>query len=431
MCLAWKGTRNFALAVGGLHPAFNPPPNFPKLDRIAINFSTGDNPRIRCEAYFALTANTEQFGANAELYASAAGFSIHGEIGYDVLFQLDPFAFVADFHAQVQLMHGSTNLFKVKVEGELAGPLPLHIKAKATFEILWWDVSVSIDRNLVEGAALPQLLPVDVLPLLIAALASAANWTGQLPSGQRPVATLRPSAGKPDGVSLHPLGALTVKQSVVPLDLEISRFGETTPAGARQFCFTGVTLGAQNQTPQTLKDFFAPAQFLQMSDDEKLSRPSFEAMTAGVTFGSSDFVLTSQSNDWLEVPAIDFETIILDKESGTSRPSDSNGPQNRYRLTPGLLMMQARFGAAGASQVRRTGEAKYRTTAGKYRLEKEGWSVVATDDLTVQTLPGLPPNTAVSYSEAEQALRTIVQGDPKRAAGFKILRLSEVTAAAR
>ena len=33
---ACSDPRNFALAVGGLHPAFNPPPNFPKLDRIAI-----------------------------------------------------------------------------------------------------------------------------------------------------------------------------------------------------------------------------------------------------------------------------------------------------------------------------------------------------------------------------------------------------------
>ena len=36
----------------------------------------------------------------------------------------DPFAFVAEFHAQIQLKRGSTNLFKVKVEGVLVGPSP-------------------------------------------------------------------------------------------------------------------------------------------------------------------------------------------------------------------------------------------------------------------------------------------------------------------
>ena len=150
MRMKWEGSPNFALAIGGLHPAFNPPANFPKLQRIAINFSSGDNPRIRCEAYFALTANTVQFGARAELYASASGFSIQGEIGFDVLIQLDPFQFLAEFYAQVQLKRGSSNLFKVKVEGALAGPRPLHFKAKATFEILWWDVSIRVDKTLVE-----------------------------------------------------------------------------------------------------------------------------------------------------------------------------------------------------------------------------------------------------------------------------------------
>src|SRR5262249_47760345 len=61
MRLRWAGSPSFALAIGGMHPAFNPPPNFPKLERIALNLAAGDNPRLRCEAYFALTANTVQF----------------------------------------------------------------------------------------------------------------------------------------------------------------------------------------------------------------------------------------------------------------------------------------------------------------------------------------------------------------------------------
>ena len=59
MRLRWEGSPSFALAVGGLHPAFNPPPNFPKLERIALNLAAGDNPRLRCEAYFALTARAQ------------------------------------------------------------------------------------------------------------------------------------------------------------------------------------------------------------------------------------------------------------------------------------------------------------------------------------------------------------------------------------
>ena len=93
---------------------------------------------------------------------------------------------------------------------------------------------------------------------------------------------------------LHPLGTLTVKQSVVPLNLDISRFGQAAPAGARRFTISSVSLGGQNQTTRPVKDFFAPAQFFEMSDDEKLSRPSFEPMAAGVSIGSDEFAFSAE-----------------------------------------------------------------------------------------------------------------------------------------
>jgi hypothetical protein len=423
MRLKWGSPRNFALAVGGLHPAFNPPPNFPKLERIAINLAAGDNPRLRAEAYFALTANTVQFGARAELYAAAAGFSIQGEIGYDVLIQFDPFHFLADFYEQLQLKHGSTNLFKVRVEGALAGPRPLHIKAKATFEILWWDVSIRVDKTLVEGELPPRPEPVDVLPQLKETLANPGSWTGRLPDGQRPMVTLRATRDAATELLVHPLGTLMVKQGVVPLNLEISSFGQATPAGARLFTISNVSLGGQNQTTQSIQDFFAPAQFFEMSDDEKLSRPSFEPMTAGVSFGSDEFVFTDNADDWLEAEAIEYETITVDKQTNEPRRS---GPKDLYKLSPELLGKHARFGAAGASDLRRTGNTKYRTTTDKYRVVKEGWSVVATADLSVQPVPGIEAGKPATYSEAAQALRKMRQQDPTKAGGLKILRLSEL-----
>jgi hypothetical protein len=414
MRLKWKGSPNFALAIGGFHPAFNPPPNFPKLERIALNLAAGDNPRIRCEAYFALTSNTVQFGARAELYAKASGFSIQGEIGFDVLIQFDPFHFLADFYAQVQLKRGSRNLFKVRVEGALDGPRPLHIKGKATFEILWWDYSVRFDTTLVEGELPPLPEPIDIMPQLKAALGNSGSWTGQLPEGQRPMVTLRTNPGTPNEVLLHPLSTLTVKQSVVPLNLDISKFGQAAPTGARRFTIRSISPSGLDQTASPVTDFFAPAQFFEMSDDDKLSRPSFESMAAGVSIGSNQVAFTDNADDWLEVNAIEFETTIVDTENNASRLVAP------YQLPPGLLAKQALFGAAANCDLRRTGQAKYRTTIGKYRLAKEGWSIVATDDLSVAT------DKPTSYSEAAQSLRKLKQENPAKAASLKILRLSEL-----
>jgi hypothetical protein len=429
MRMRWKSSPNFALAVGGLHPAFNPPANFPKLERIAINLSSGDNPRLRCEAYFALTSNTVQFGARAELYAAAAGFSIHGQIGFDVLIQFDPFSFLAEFQAQLQLKRGSTNLFKVRVEGSLAGPRPLHVKAKATFEILWWDVSIRVDKTLVSGERPPGPAPIEVLPRLQEALRNPANWVGQLPAGQRQLVTLRGQVGEPTDVLLHPLGTLTVKQNVVPLNLEITRFGHAAPAGARHFRISNVSLGGENQATEIVKEFFAPAEYFEMSDDQKLSRPSFEAMTAGVRFGSEQFVFSTEARDCLEVKAIEFETWILDQETNEVRrsdPEDPSNPKGLYQLTANRLGQQASFGAAGQSGMVRSGGAKYRTRLGKYGIAKEGWSIVATEDLKVQAIPGIEAGKPASYQEAAQALRQLKQEQPLKAGRLKILRPSEL-----
>ena len=83
-----------------------------------------------------------------------------------------------------------------------------------------------------------------------------------------------------------------------------------------------------------------------MSDDEKLSRPSFEPMAAGVSIGSEEFAFTADDDDWLEVEAIEFETLIMNKEKKEPRRSD---PENLYQLSAELFGKQARFGAAGGS----------------------------------------------------------------------------------
>ena len=160
-----------------------------------------------------------------------------------------------------------------------------------------------------------------------------------------------------------------------------------------------------------------------MSDDEKLSRPSFEPMAAGVSIGSEEFAFSANADDWLEVKAIEFETWIVDP-NGDTRPSPPPGPTppKRYRLTPILLGAQARFGAAGSSALRRTGKARYRSTTDKYQVARDGWAVASTDDLTVQTTP-------TSYSEAVEALTTLRQQQPGKAGALTIVRRSELSVA--
>jgi hypothetical protein len=419
--LKWKGAPNFALAIGGLHHAFSPPANFPRLDRIAINLSAGDNPRIICEAYFAVTSNTVQFGARANLYAAAHGFSIEGDIGFDVLIQLNPFHFLAEFHASVQLKCGSHNLFMVAVQGALEGPRPLRARGKATFEILWCDISVSFDKTLVEGDRPPLPPTINVLNELAQALADPRNWQEALPTGERRVVTVR-EMQTPNEVRIHPLGKIGVKQTVVPLNLtrDIDKFGGTTPSGPRRFSITSITIGgmAQKPTPQT--DFFAPAQFFEMTDDEKIASPSFDTMEAGIMVGVDDFVFNMADGKGV---VLTYKTILVDTQ--TSAPGTR---KEDYTLRRDRLFEHARFGAAGRSDVRRSGTTKFQNRERKpaVAVTKPGFVIASTEDLSPQAVPGAEAGKPINFIDAQQVLRNLSRQSPAEAKKRQVVRAYEL-----
>jgi hypothetical protein len=366
----WTSPRSFALAVGGMHRAFTPPAGFPALERLALSLTTGDNPRLTCEAYFALTANTVQFGARANLYAAAYGFNVTGEAGFDVLIRLLPFHFLAEFFAGMQLRKGSRNLFKVKVEGALEGPIPLALRARCTFEIFWWDVSIRVNVTLAGGQAPPLPVAVDASVQLFAALGDARSWSAELPGGQARIVALREGAA--DGVlRVHPLGTLTVRQSVVPLNLgrDIDKFGDAPVAGARRFSVTRVAIGGGEQPTSPVVDDFAPGQFFDMSDDARLASPSFEAMQAGLRVGSTAFALDFARR--VESP-LAYETRVIDRKAATPPPP----PTRDYRLSEALLELHALHGAAGRSALRRERRAPAMPFA---KVEAARWSAVAAD----------------------------------------------------
>jgi Family of unknown function (DUF6603) len=417
MRLNWGSSPVFALSVGGFHPAFRPPPGFPALARISISFSDTSDFRLRAEGYFAITANTMQWGAKAELFAKSGGFSVEGHIGYDVLIQFDPFGFVADFSAGVQLKHGSTNLFKLQADGELAGPRPLHVKGKVTFEIFWCDFTISFNRMLISGEAPPPPAPIVVMDRLQAALRDPANWSGQLAESRRRLVTISDSAAS-GVVGLHPLAQLAVKQKVVPLEVEIAKFGDAKPADANRFNITGFSVNESSVHFDRVRDFFAPAQFLNLSDDEKLTAPSFEPMVAGVSAGDDSFIFTGDPEDIISDDAIVFETIILDKANDTKSKS-----ANTFSINPALLINQIFFGAAARSDVRLTGTARYSPALSKNSLANKGWTVASTQDGSPQAAPGLDAGQVVSYSESFQALEKMKQENPAKAKMLMLIRV--------
>ena len=302
------------------------------------------------------------------LYAAAYGFSIDGDIGFDVLIQLLPFHFLADFRASVQLKRGSSNLFKVSVAGELEGPLPLRASGKATFEILWCDFSVSFNATLVDGGTPNDIVLVDVLGLLVTALQDAKAWQAQLPTGMDQLVGLRQPAG--EEVLLHPLGTLSVRQTVVPLNLtrDIDRVGTGTPSGDRKFSVTGTAIGTKSQGKNGVSELFAPAQYFDMRDEDKLAAPSFEAMDAGVTFGDAAYTAGPGKTSPFE-----YTDIVIGADGNPVLQPDP------YRQDGPTVLVMTFVSAAGASRIRRPVEKRFAApvSAAAPSINPAGWVAAA------------------------------------------------------
>ncbi|HYO38078.1 MAG TPA: DUF6603 domain-containing protein [Nocardioidaceae bacterium] len=366
MRMGWKDAGpGFALSVGGLHPRFVPPAGFPSVARLQLALTTGTNPKLVCQAYFAVTSNTVQFGADCSLYAAAYGFSINGDVGFDVLIQLLPFHFLAEFRASVQLKRGTRNLFKVSLSGALEGPLPLRVAGKASFEILWCDFSVAIDATLVDGGTPNDLVLVDVLSILLDALSDPGAWQAELPKAADSMVSLRRPVTQ--GVLLHPLGRLTVRQNVVPLglDRDIERVGTGTPGADRRFRLTRTALGSQNQERSSVRELFAPGQYFDLSDDDRLAAPSFEPMDAGATFGESGYTTgTPQASPF------DYTDITID---ANGRPVQEPEPHHQA-----LVLDLLRQGASSRAPVRRTLDRQFAAPVleGAPTVNPSGWAAV-------------------------------------------------------
>ena len=286
--MSWGAQPSFLLAVGGFHPRFAAPPGFPALARVAIALASGDNPKLRLEAYLALTSNTVQFGARVDLAARAGSFSIAGFLSFDALVTLAPLAFVVDIAAKLAVKAGGHTLLSVSLALTLSGPHPWRAHGRASFSILFFDVSFGFDVTIGDDAAPVLPPPVDVAPLLLAAFADARSWSAQLPAGAAAVVTLR--ALEPGtAVLAHPLATPQVRQRVAPLERTLERFGTSAPSGANRFRITLATIGGVPTSLTPLQDEFAPAQFTALSDDAKLSAPSFQTMTSGAALGADGY----------------------------------------------------------------------------------------------------------------------------------------------
>ncbi|MEJ8838073.1 DUF6603 domain-containing protein [Ramlibacter sp. AN1133] len=285
MVLGWGATKAFSLSMGGFFPGYPAPERMPaNMRRLALALSSGDNPRLRFETYFAVTSNSVQFGAGVELYAgteTALGtFAVQGRAAFDALIEFEPFRLLCQLLAELIVSRNGVPLLMARLQARLSGPRPWNVVGAAEFELV---VKVRVPFDVTVGTAEPPAIEeVDLRELMVRELARRESWAGVPAAGTGSIAVLK-DAAPGDGLVLHPLGSVALVQRLLPFDKTILRYGGARPAGGPvslrlAALDTGVGTSA---TPEPVLADFAPGQFEDLTEDEKLSRPAFEAMPAG------------------------------------------------------------------------------------------------------------------------------------------------------
>jgi hypothetical protein len=232
---------------------------------------------MRLEGYFAVTTNTLQFGAAAELRISYGGWSIRGATGFDALIQFVPFHFEVDIRASVHVAYRGRDLAGLTLTGSLSGPGPVLLRAKVCIDLWLFDICFSHTFELGSGGPPPLPLVGDLFDAMVAALGPDQLHGG----GADPLVRLRTTSATQGRPVLAPVGAIVWEQHLAPFDLAVTRV-----AGGRLPAETVVR--AQSPVTATVEeDYFAPGQFLDLSDDEKLTRPTYQRFGGGLRWGES------------------------------------------------------------------------------------------------------------------------------------------------
>ena len=408
----WAAQREFLLAIGGFHPQFNPPAGFPALTRVTISMPSGVVSKLSLAAYLAITSNSVQFGATLDVLIGVSGCGISGHLGFDALLQLSPFHFAADISGSVAVTVGGDDLASISLDASLTGPAPWNIAGSLKIHIIFFDVHVSFSQSWGLDAPSQQVSTVDVGALLNAALADPRNWNAPLPTGLSALVSTRQITDA-NSIFAYPLAMLEVHEQVVPLGLTITRFGEAMPSGATEFSISNLVIGTYSAAWSAVEDDFAPAQFFDLSETDKLSRPSFERHDAGAVM--SGILLTNGST---LAKTVDYETFFINTPGVIT--VDEGVPQPFPWPDLSVVMLS---GSAVQKTISSAGNRRYAKPGNPIRVAEPAFAVASTATLAAESAPAAAGPT---YSDAEAALRIVLASAPSQRASLQIVGTHEL-----
>jgi hypothetical protein len=412
---SWGDQPDLLATVGGFHPSYTPPPlALPSLKRLALSILDTPAARIRVEAYLAVTTNTVQLGARAELFFGFSEMSLEGTLGFDALLRRSPFYFIVEVRAGVTLRVIGIDTFSLRLKFTLEGPTPWRAKGKGSISLFFFDIDVDFDKTWGEERN-TRLPPIEVLPTWLEEIGRRESWKAVLPATGDLLVTLRKLDEAAELLVLHPAGAFVVAQKMLPLGLTLDRVGSQVPSDVRKIAITRARSGTEELELDDELDSFAPAQFKDMDDAARLSSPAFQKMPAGVRIRSGAGLAVGD----LVKRKLEYELTVIDKEP--QQPL----PRGKFHGIPGALVDRFLCGNATArSPLSQATKAGVQPFADKVKTAEERYAVVWSDTNRVAG----PGAVFGSQAQAKEYLAGLAGADPRQAEKLQVIPSCEVNA---
>lgn len=236
----------------------------------------------------------------------------------------------------------------VSVQLHLAGPAPWRAEGHGEAEIFGFDVPVDLGPFTWGDSHNPPPAPADPRQLVFDALNhNPGAWQAIVPPEADRVVRLKSVEPSDIDVTVHPMGLFEVRQRAVPLETVLVRVGPSpVPEGQRRVCIGlplvgTVPAGAVSE----VTDLFASGVYLDLTDEQKLSRPGFEPMAAGARVRPPGEKVDVGSSRHAELR---YETFVCDDESMRGK----HGIAVRDLLFAKSASKALNAGAAGLSALR-------------------------------------------------------------------------------
>lgn len=304
--LFWGGPyKGFGLSIGGFHPAYKPEEGLkfaPNMRRLSLSLNY-DIVKIKLETYLAVTSNSFQIGAHLNLQVGWKKFGLIGYAGFDALFVFKPFRFSFSLEVGVAVMVGSAKLFSVDLALSVEGPAKWRVKGKAYFTVLFipykckfslaWGDSPKEERRATIAVWNDILLP-ELLRDNNWITSSAEQNNDGKEKDENAVLTLQPN------------DTFSFNQSAVPFDYPMDLCNDALPEDYTSFRLKKVSIIADKEEfsleTSCLNNDFAPSLYKELSNEERLSNPSYESVTSGFEAKDNNAVsvMSFDGNDFVE-----------------------------------------------------------------------------------------------------------------------------------